>query len=37
LDARKQAKIETRLPLESFPIDCPFSAEQVSDEEFLPE
>ena len=37
LDARKQAKIETRLPLEHFPIDCPFTADQVSDEDFLPE
>ena len=36
-NARKQAKIETRLPLEHFPIDCPFTADQVSDEDFLPE
>ncbi len=37
LDARKQAKIETRLPLESFPEICPFTPEQVLDEDFLPE
>ena len=36
-NARKQAKIETGLPLEHFPIDCPFTADQVSDEDFLPE
>ena len=36
-NARKQAKIETRLPLEHFPIDCPFTADQVRDEDFLPE
>jgi hypothetical protein len=37
LDARKQAKIETRLPLESFPVNSPFTSEQVLDEDFLPE
>lgn len=37
VDARKQAKIETRFPLEHFPIDCPFIYEQVLDEDFLPE
>ena len=36
-NARKQAKIETRLPLESFPVDSPFTPEQVLDEDFLPE
>ncbi len=37
LDARKQAKIETRLPFENFPINPPFTLEQVLDEDFLPE
>jgi hypothetical protein len=37
LDARKQAKIETRLPLDHFPEICPFTSEQVLDEDFLPE
>ncbi|MFM7603085.1 MAG: DUF29 domain-containing protein [Pseudanabaena sp.] len=36
-DARKQAKIETRLPLVHFPEVCPFTSEQVLDEDFLPE
>jgi hypothetical protein len=37
LDARKQAKIETRLPLEHFPVNSPFTSQQVLDEDFLPE
>ncbi|MFN5399922.1 MAG: DUF29 domain-containing protein [Pseudanabaena sp.] len=37
LDARKQAKIETRLPLAHFPEICPYTSEQVRDEDFLPE
>lgn len=37
LDTRKQAKIQTRLPLEDFPEICPFTSEQVLDEDFLPE
>ncbi len=37
LDARKQAKIETRLPLADFPEICPFTSDQVLDEDFLPE
>jgi hypothetical protein len=36
-NARKQAKIETRLPLNNFPEICPFTYEQVLDEDFLPE
>jgi hypothetical protein len=36
-NARKQAKIETRLPLAHFPEICPFTSEQVLDEDFLPE
>ncbi len=35
LDARKQAKIETRLSLETFPINSPFTSEQVLDEDFF--
>ena len=37
LDARKQAKIETRLPFENFPVNSPFTPVQVLDEDFLPE
>jgi len=36
-NARKQAKIETRLSLARFPEICPFTSEQVLDQEFLPE
>lgn len=36
-NARKQARIETGLPLVHFPEICPFTAEQVLDEDFLPE
>jgi hypothetical protein len=36
-NARKQAKIETGLPLAHFPEICPFTSEQVLDEDFLPE
>ena len=37
LDARKQARIETRLDLEHFPIAVPFTREQSIDEGFLPD
>ncbi|MBD2178667.1 DUF29 domain-containing protein [Pseudanabaena sp. FACHB-1998] len=37
VDARKQVKIETRLPLDYFPEIYPFTPQQVLDEEFLPE
>lgn len=36
-NARKQTKIETKLPLDHFPEICPFTSEQVLDEDFLPE
>ncbi|WP_124977008.1 DUF29 domain-containing protein [Aphanothece sacrum] len=35
--ARKQASIETGLSIETFPINCPFTPEQVLDSEYLPE
>jgi len=35
--ARKEAAKETRLPLTTFPEACPWSLEQVLDEDFLPE
>jgi Domain of unknown function DUF29 len=35
--AVKQAKAETGLPLETFPIQCPYELPQVIDDEFLPE
>ena len=35
-DAAQAAAAETGLPAESFPRDCPFSAEQILDRTFLP-
>lgn len=35
--AVKQAKAETGLPLERFPVMCPYELPQVIDDEFLPE
>ncbi len=35
--ARKQASIETGLPLKTFPMNCPFTFEQVLDIDYLPE
>ena len=35
--ARKDAAQETNLPLEAFPFECPWSIEQVLDEDYLPE
>ncbi|MGK7880765.1 MAG: DUF29 domain-containing protein, partial [Crocosphaera sp.] len=34
--ARKQASIETGFPLETFPINCPFTTEEVLDMDYLP-
>jgi hypothetical protein len=34
--ARQRAAIETGLPLETFPTDCPYTAEQTLDNDFLP-
>jgi hypothetical protein len=36
-NARRRTGIETRLPAETFPRECPFTLEQVLDEDFLPE
>jgi hypothetical protein len=36
-DARKRAMDETDLPLPTFPETCPWTLEQVLDEDFLPE
>lgn len=36
-EAVKQAKAETRLPLETFPAECPYSLLTVIDDEFLPQ
>lgn len=36
-NAREQAADETDLPLESFPVDCPYTPEQTLNSEFLPE
>ncbi len=35
--ARKQASIETGLPLETFPINYPFTSQQILDMDYLPE
>jgi hypothetical protein len=34
---RKAARNETELPLEMFPVDCPYTITQVLDAEFLPD
>ena len=36
-DARREAAIETGLPLDAFPADCPFTLAELRDEEFLPD
>lgn len=35
--AIKQAALETNLPLEIFPVDCPYTAEEICTEDFFPE
>jgi hypothetical protein len=35
--ARKLASVETEIVITTFPSECPFTAEQVLDEDFLPE
>jgi len=35
-DAAKQASIETDLPEQSFPQECPYTPEQILDRDFLP-
>lgn len=35
-DSVRQASIETGLPIETFPMDCPYAIAQVLDDEFLP-
>ncbi|APB32732.1 hypothetical protein GlitD10_0421 [Gloeomargarita lithophora Alchichica-D10] len=35
--ARKLASVETGMSITLFPLECPFTAEQVLDEDFLPE
>lgn len=35
--AVKQAKAETRLPLETFPQQCPYELAEITKDEFLPE
>jgi hypothetical protein len=37
LSARKVASHETRLPLDSFPATCPWTVQQVLDDDFWPE
>lgn len=35
--ARRKASVETNLSEETFPVDCPWSFEQIMDAEFWPE
>jgi hypothetical protein len=35
--ARKLASVETEIVITTFPSECPFTAEQVLDEDFLPD
>ena len=37
ISARKQAKAETGLSLETFPIDCPYDVSSILDDDFLPD
>ena len=37
LDAKKLAAIETGLPSHTFPVESPFTPDQVTNEEYLPE
>ncbi|MBW4577739.1 MAG: DUF29 domain-containing protein [Aphanothece sp. CMT-3BRIN-NPC111] len=36
-DARQEASLETGLPLEVFPIECPFNVEETLNPDYLPE
>jgi hypothetical protein len=36
-DALRQASLQTGLPRETFPLRCPFTPEQILDQEFFPE
>lgn len=36
-DAIKEAAVETELPYETFPEECPFTAEQILDPNYLPD
>ncbi|MGB7413287.1 MAG: DUF29 domain-containing protein, partial [Thermosynechococcaceae cyanobacterium] len=35
-EARSLAVDETELPLETFPVECPYTVEQTLDAEYLP-
>ncbi|NEP02748.1 MAG: DUF29 domain-containing protein [Symploca sp. SIO2E9] len=35
-EARKRARAETGLPLDTFPIQCPYKTTEVLDDDFLP-
>jgi hypothetical protein len=35
-DARKLAATETGLPFKTFPVDCPYTIEQILNEDWLP-
>ncbi|MEO0887955.1 MAG: DUF29 domain-containing protein, partial [Cyanobacteria bacterium J06648_10] len=37
VDSVGQASIETGLPKDKFPTNCPYTVEQILDEDFLPE
>lgn len=35
--ARKEAQVETKLPLSTFPAACPYTLDQLRDDDWLPE
>lgn len=34
--ARREAQAETKLPLSTFPLECPYTLEQLRDDEWMP-
>jgi hypothetical protein len=37
LDARRKASLQTEMPLATFPLECPWTPEEVLDQDFWPE
>ncbi|MBK1989035.1 DUF29 domain-containing protein [Sphaerospermopsis aphanizomenoides BCCUSP55] len=35
-DARKQASLKTGLSLDTFPVDCPFTTDEILNQDYLP-
>jgi hypothetical protein len=36
-DARKLASLETGLSVDTFPVDCPFTTDEILNQDYLPE